>query len=59
MSIVLIEGGKADGATNLTVSGKKVDASKVTAADIVGGVDAATGAETAWKSCARSTPSWA
>lgn len=46
VSIVLIEGGKADGATNLTVSGKKVDASKVTAADIVGGVDAATGAET-------------
>ena len=31
VSIVLIEGGKADGATNLTVSGKKVDASKVTA----------------------------
>lgn len=46
VSIVLIEGGKADGATNLTVSGKKVDASKVTAADIVGGVDAATGEET-------------
>lgn len=46
VSIVLIEGGKANGATNLTVSGKKVDASKVTAADIVGGVDAATGAET-------------
>ena len=45
VSIVLIEGGKANGATNLTVSGKKVDASKVTAADIVGGVDAATGAE--------------
>ena len=39
VSIVLIEGGKADGATNLTDSGKKVDASKVTAADFVGGVD--------------------
>lgn len=46
VSIVLIEGGKANGATNLTVSGKKVDASKVTAADIVGGVDASTGKET-------------
>ena len=46
VSIVLIEGGKANGATNLTVSGKKVDASKVTAADIVGGVDALTGKET-------------
>ncbi len=46
VSIVLIEGGKANGATNLTVCGKKVDASKVTVADIVGGVDAATGAET-------------
>ena len=46
VSIVLIEGGKGDGATNLAVSGKMVDASKVTAADIVGGVDIATGAET-------------
>lgn len=46
VSIALMEGGKGDGATNLTVSGKKMDPSKVTAADIVGGVDAATGAET-------------
>lgn len=46
VSIVLIEGGAGDGATNLTVSGKKVDAKLVTAADIVGGVDAATGKET-------------
>lgn len=45
VSIVLIEGGKGDSATNLTVSGKKVAPGKVTAADIVGGVDAATGAE--------------
>ena len=46
VSIVLIEGGAGDGATNLTVSGKKVDTKLVTAADIVGGVDAATGKET-------------
>lgn len=46
LNIVPIAGGKAASATTLTVSGKKLDPSKVTAADIVGGVDAATGAET-------------
>ena len=45
LSIAILEGGAADGATNLTISGSKVDPGKVTAADIVGGVDAATGAE--------------
>lgn len=46
LNIVLIAGGKGDGATTLKVSGKKLDASLVTATDIVGGVDASTGAET-------------
>lgn len=46
VSLVLLTGGKGDGATTLTVSGKKVDAALITAADIIGGVDAATGAET-------------
>lgn len=46
VSIAIIAGGAGDGATRLTVSGKAVDASKVAATDIVGGVDAATGAET-------------
>ena len=45
LSIAILEGGAADGATNLTISGSKVDPGKVTAADIVGGVDTATGAE--------------
>ena len=45
LSIAILEGGAAEGATNLTISGSKVDPGKVTAADIVGGVDAATGAE--------------
>lgn len=46
VSIVLIAGGAGESATTLTVTGKKLDSSKVTAADIVGGVDAATGKET-------------
>lgn len=46
VNLVLISGGKGDGATTLTISGTKVDPSKVTAADIVGGVSTATGAET-------------
>lgn len=46
VSIVLLEDGQGEGAENLTVSGKVLDAGAVTAADIVGGVDAATGAET-------------
>lgn len=44
--IVLITGGAGDGATMLTVTGKQIDPGKVTAADIVGGVDAETGKET-------------
>lgn len=46
LNIVLISGGAGDSATTLTVSGNKIDPSKVTAADIVGGVNASTGAET-------------
>lgn len=45
VSIVVLAGGEDGNETTLTVSGKKVDASKITAADIIGGVDAATGAE--------------
>lgn len=44
--IALIAGGAGDGATVLTVTGKQIDPSKVTAADIVGGVDTTTGKET-------------
>lgn len=46
VSLALINGGAGDGATTLTASGSILDASKVTADDIVGGVNAATGAET-------------
>lgn len=46
VSLALITGGEGDGATMLTVSGSILDASKVTADDIVGGVNIATGAET-------------
>lgn len=46
LNIALIEGGAGDGATALTVSGKRLDAEQVTPADIVGGVDIATGNET-------------
>lgn len=45
-NIVLIAGGAGASATTLTVTGKKLDPSKVTAADIVGGVNASTGEET-------------
>ncbi len=46
LTIVVIPGGKAEKATALTVSGEKLDPSQVTAADIVGSVDANTGKET-------------
>ena len=46
MNIILLDGGAGDGAASLTVSGKLLDASKVTDADIVGGVDIATEKET-------------
>lgn len=46
LNIVPIAGGKGASATSLTVTGKKIDPSKVTAADIVGGVDVGTGVET-------------
>lgn len=46
LNIVPLAGSKAASATTLTVTGKKLDPSKVKAADIVGGVDAATGKET-------------
>lgn len=45
-NIVLVAGGAGASATTLTVTGKKLDPSKVTAADIVGGVNASTGEET-------------
>ena len=46
VNLALITDSAGDGATTLTVSGSILDASKVTADDIVGGVNAATGAET-------------
>ena len=46
VNIVIVTGGKGDGATTLTVTGSILDPTKVTAADIVGGVSASTGAET-------------
>lgn len=46
VNLALITDGAGDDATTLTVSGSILDASKVTADDIVGGVNAATGAET-------------
>ena len=45
ISIALITGGKGDGATTLTVSGRKLDPTLVQDKDIVGGVDVNTGAE--------------
>ena len=44
--ITLIAGGKLEKATTLTVSGKALDPTLVTAVDIVGAVDTATGKET-------------
>ena len=46
VSIILIAGSEYAAATQLVVSGKAVDAGLVTAADIVGGVNASTGEET-------------
>lgn len=46
LSIVLIAGGAGAGAITLAVTGKKLDPSAVTEADIVGKIDTATGAET-------------
>lgn len=46
VNIVLIADGAGAQATNLTVTGKRLDPSKVTAADIVGGVEVSTGKET-------------
>lgn len=45
LEIVLIPAGAGDGAAELTVSGKKLDAGKVDYTDIVGGVDVNTGEE--------------
>ncbi len=46
LNIVVLSTGAGKSATSLTVSGSKLDPSKITAADIVGGVDASTGKET-------------
>lgn len=46
VNIVLIADGAGAQATNLTVTGKRLDPSMVTAADIVGGVEVSTGKET-------------
>lgn len=46
LNIVVLPTGAAKSATALTVSGSKLDPEKVTAADIVGGVDTTTGKET-------------
>lgn len=59
VSIALVNGGKGDGATALTISGSILDPTKITAADIVGGVNAATGAETGLEVVRQVFPSWA
>ncbi|OUN86740.1 hypothetical protein [Gemmiger sp. An50] len=46
VNIVILSTGAGNGATQLTVSGKTLDPSKVTAEDIVGGVDIDSGKET-------------
>ena len=46
LNIVVLSTGAGKEATSLTVTGNKIDPSKVTAADIVGGVDSSTGKET-------------
>lgn len=43
--ITLLPGGTAYAATTLSVAGTAIDPSKVTAADVIGGVDTTTGAE--------------
>lgn len=44
--LTMIAGGQGESAETLTVNGKILDAGKVTAADIVGGLDMSTGRET-------------
>ena len=46
VNIILLPDGKGNDATTLTVSGKKLDPSKVKNTDIIGGVDTSTGKET-------------
>ncbi len=46
LNLVMIPGGAGENATTLTIAGKRLDPSLVTAADIVGGVDISTGKET-------------
>ena len=46
VNIALLDGGKGKDATTLSVSGSILDPTKVTAADIVGGVSTTTGEET-------------
>lgn len=46
LTLVMIPGGAGENATTLTIAGKRLDPSLVTAADIVGGVDISTGKET-------------
>ncbi len=43
--VTLLESGSADSATKLNISGEKIEPSLVTAEDIIGGYDAATGKE--------------
>lgn len=40
VTIAIVSGSKADGATTLSVAGKKLDPAKVTPADIIGGINA-------------------
>ncbi len=49
VSIALIEGGKGDGATQLSISGNMLDPSKVTSDDIIGSVNVSTGAESGFE----------
>lgn len=46
LSIVVLSSGAAGGAASVTVSGKRLDPSKVTYSDIIGSVDVNTGKET-------------
>ncbi|MBQ3076795.1 MAG: phage tail sheath family protein [Clostridia bacterium] len=45
LTLTLIEGGAGEGSATLTVSGRRLDPTLVTAADILGGIDGSTGAE--------------
>ena len=49
LSIALIADGQGDGATQLTVSGNKLDPSKVNETDIIGSVNVSTGAESGFE----------